>query len=515
MKQSNYPEHLSDQLVSGFENGFLIGHGPDFIQNYFSSSQSRIPSHLQDYFENKLHIELCYGRIKGPYTTPPLDNFKISPLTLREKSCTGKYRIIQNLSFPYDDTSVNSQISDEHKSVKYSNISEAIRLITQLPAGAYSAKTDIKNAFSIIPIHPNDHHKLGILYKEQFYYAKTLPQGAASSCRIFELFSTALQHIIQYHAPHIRLIHYLDDFLIIAPSQQLCQAYLDIVHTIFNDIGVPLAQDKTTIPSTCTTFLGIELNTILQCAKLPIEKLIQYSNDISQVLMKRTITKRTLQSILGKLNFATSVVPGRPFLRRLICLLSHVSQPHYYIKLTPGAQLDLRMWHTFLKTYNGTTFFRYLKIDSYTLSMSSDACKHGFGATFKHHWIQSTYPDSWKDYHITVLELYPIYIMLHMFAFHIQNMTVRFYCDNESVCFILNKLSSKDPIVMSIIRPLVLCFLTNNIHISAIHVPGKCNTICDKISRFQIKSADLISAGLNPYKTPIPGNLLPEKFVPS
>lgn len=283
-------------------------------------------------------------------------------------------------------------------------------------------------------------------------------------------------------------------------------------HYICKNIGVPLSPEKTTIPSITTTFLGIELDSFRQCARLPQDKLTKYTLDVQTTLHKRTITKRELQSIIGKLNFATAVVPGRAFLRRLINLLSHASKPHHYITLSSGAKLDLEMWYTFLQCYNGITFFRALKLDSYSLSMASDACKLGFGATFKTSWIQATYPSSWQTFNITILEIYPILVMLQLFSSHISNTVLAFYCDNEAVCYILNKLSSKDNVIMHIVRDIMLCLLRNNIHLTAIHVPGVKNYVCDKISRFQITAHDLEAACLSQQQTIIPQNLLPVNY---
>ena len=146
---------------------------------------------------------------------------------------------------------------------------------------------------------------------------------------------------------------------------------------------------------------------------------------------KRTITKRTLQSIIGKLSFASAVIPARPFLRRLINLLPQMKEQHHYIRLNREVKLDLATWYTFLKQYNGITFFRSLHIiDSSTLSMCSNASHIGFEATFHSNWIQSTYPEQWKTYHITLLELYPVYVMLVIFGHTLTNRTVRFWCDN-------------------------------------------------------------------------------------
>ena len=450
----------------------------------------------------------------GPFTRPPFTSFQNSPISLKEKDVPGKFRMIHNLSFPHDGSSVNANISDFDKSVKFSNIRQAITIMCNMPKNSYSAKSDVKNAFGIIPVHEDDYSKLVFNYKSRYYFCKTLPQGAGSSCRIFEQFATALQHIVKFHIEKCHLIHYLDDFLFIAPTENLCKEYLKLFKSICLDIGIPLSIEKTTEPSTSTIFLGIELNTRLQCAKLPIEKITSYSTNIKDVMEKRTITKRTLQSIIGKLSFASAVIPARPFLRRLINLLPQVKEQHHYITLNREVKLDLATWYTFLKQYNGITFFRSLNIiDSSTLNMCSDASHIGFGATFRSHWIQSAYPEQWKTYHITLLELYPVYVMLVIFGHTLTNRTVRFWCDNISVCYILNKLTSKDSHIMSIIRKLIICLVKYNVHIIASYIPGTQNTICDKLSRFQATQQDLRHSGLTGEQMPIPTNLLPENFI--
>ena len=70
---------------------------------------------------------------------------------------------------------------------------------------------------------------------------------------------------------------------------------------------------------------------------------------------------------------------------------------------------------------------------------------------------------------------------------------------------ILNRKSSKNKRVMTLIRHLVLLTMNHNILIKAKHVVGKVNTICDAISRFQwTKLAQVLppSAMKEPCKVP-------------
>ena len=278
--------------------------------------------------------------------------------------------------------------------------------------------------------------------------------------------------------------------------------------------GVPIAPGKTTCPATDTIFLGIELDTNTQTARLPQDKIIEYGKDIRELLVHKKVRRKTLESIIGKLSFAASVVPARPFLRRMIDLLSLVSKPFHSIRLTREITEDIHIWLQFLDRYNGITYFRALKItQSNVIHMASDASKLGFGAVFGKRWIQAAYPLNWQAYHITVLELYPIYVMMTIFGQLMKNSNILFHCDNSAVVAIINKQSSKDKTIMGIVRPLVMQLIKHNINLRSIHIPGVDNLLPDKISRFQTTPEMMRDFGMEPNQTIIPEILQPGNFT--
>ena len=139
--------------------------------------------------------------------------------------------------------------------------------------------------------------------------------GAGSACRIFESFSTALQAIYEYYAQHDGCVeHYLDDFFFVDVSEEASISNAIIFDNLCQDIGVPQAPDKKTSPSHSTVFLSITLDSLHWVASLPHDKLANYTQDIQDVLSRSTISQQQLQSIVGKLSFASSVVPACAFL---------------------------------------------------------------------------------------------------------------------------------------------------------------------------------------------------------
>ena len=339
---TDYPTHLTSYLVQGFQKGFHLRHEGDIYNT--RPNNSKAANKYSDIIEKNLQEELAANRIAGPFKNPPYDPFQVSPLNIREKKPPNKYRLIHDLSYPYDTTSINSNIPRSEASVQYASIRDAIQHLQRLPSGAYMCKTDIANAYKIVPVHPSDYPKLGLKFKGHYYYQLTLPQGFASSCAIFETLSIALQAIVEKHAPGVTVVHMIDYFLFIGTDKASCTLHLDIFQSLCQDIGIPLAPDKTTTPDTSTIFLGILLDSKKRLAQVPEDKVHIYSADIAEHIQNGRLTQKQLQSLVGKLNFASSVVPARAFLRRLIDKVFSVKKPHQTITLSQETLQDLRTW---------------------------------------------------------------------------------------------------------------------------------------------------------------------------
>ena len=381
-----------------------------------------------------------------------------------------------------------------------------------MPNG-FSCKLDIQDAFRLLPIHKLDVPKLCFKIGKHYYFDKVLPQGCGSSCALFERFSSSIHHIFHFYAPLCKTVHYLDDFLLFAPTYELCLAYRDFFIKLCTFIGVPLAPHKITLPAKDTTFLGIVIDTQKMEARLPKEKITKYVLNIQELKDRQYLSLKQLQSIIGQLSFATAVLPGRVFLRRLIQLLPKYKHYKGRIILSKDAIEDLDMWISFLQHYNGVTLFRALRILSgETLNLQADASKKGFGATFKNNWLQGSFPLSWQKYNIAVLEFFPLLVLVDVFGPELMNATVIFFTDNQAVYHILQELSSKHPAIIVLLRELVALLLKYNIDLRSEHVMGKHNTLCDLISRFQVKDEILHQMGMNQDPLPIPSRLQPSNY---
>ena len=460
--------------------------------------------------DHMIASELALGRIAGPFSAPPFKDFVISPLGLIPKKEPGAFRLIHDLSFPKGD-SVNSGIPREYCSVSYEDYDYFVSILAHEGRGCYIAKADIESAFRIIPISPLDYHLLGFMVNGQYFYDRCLPMGCSVSCKLFEGFSCAIQWILQNSFPVSTMSHILDDFIFLSQYESECRSYLQKFQTVADFVGIPVKHSKTVQPSTCVTVHGIEVDTNMMQARLPQDKLDKAVALLRSFSRRKKVTLRQLQSLIGVLNFACKViVPGRPFLRRLINLTMGVNKPNFHIRLNNEARLDLAAWLIFLESFNGISILRNVQwLSSEKLELFTDASNLGFAGVLQGKWFQGKWPLSWLDKHISVKELFPIVLALKMWPSYLRDMQLLVLCDNEAVCYVINKMTSSEVGLMSLIRKLTVSLMQLNTVIRAKHVPGKSNVLADMLSRFQDTPQILRKYGLDSDPSVIPQDLLP------
>lgn len=159
---------------------------------------------------------------------------------------------------------------------------------------------------------------------------------------------------------------------------------------LFKDIGITIKQSKTVLPSISLTFFGIELDSVVRKA---IHLIQTYK-------ARKTVTLQELQSIIGVLKFACSVViPGRPYLRRLCDLTIDLIQPYHH--LNSEARSDLKAWSIFLNCFNSKSLFLSDQCEnSVSLQLYNDASNIGFGDYLGNQYFSGVWSKAWEAYHI-------------------------------------------------------------------------------------------------------------------
>ena len=93
---------------------------------------------------------------------------------------------------------INDYIKPLDYSLQYATIDNAIAICYKLGKGALMAKVDLKNAFRLCPVRPEDWHLLGIYWHDNFYIDKCLPFRLRSAPFLFNMVADALHWILQH-----------------------------------------------------------------------------------------------------------------------------------------------------------------------------------------------------------------------------------------------------------------------------------------------------------------------------
>ena len=496
---------FADYISQGVREGFRIGFNYTSRRESASRNMRSTVEHPEAVYRY-LEDECSKGRVLGPFPPSSVPQVHVSRLGVVPKKGIDKCRLILDLSSP-EGRSVNDGIRPELCSLSYVSVDDAARMATRAGQGALLAKVDIKSAYRLVPVHPEDRLLLGMAWDGAVFVDTVLPFGLRSAPKIFTALADALEWMIRRQGVQT-VLHYLDDFLIVGqPNADQCAVDLQRLLEVFASLRVPVVMEKLEGPTTRLVFLGIELDTKSMCMRLPPEKLEELRVLLGEWQSRKFCRISELRSLVGKLQHACKVVrPGRTFLRRMFDLLKGAAprrQP--FVRLNAAFRSDLAWWRVFLATWNGVSLLADRGPSPPDVDLYTDAAgAHGCGAWAGTEWFQYTWPPEFQAHSIAVKELLPIVMACVVWGKNWARRSVLAHCDNQSVVQVVNSGYSKDPHLMQLLRSLFFVITRQEISLRAVHIPGKLNTGADAISRddhFQVPSA-------RPSPTPLPPALL-------
>lgn len=478
-------------LLDGLTHGFRIGYSGSrdtLICNNLASAYAQ-PEIVTDY----LAKECALGHTAGPFDVPPFLPFRSAGIGVIPKK-SGGHRLIVHLSAP-NDQSINDGISKDSYKLQYIGVDDIIRHVARLGKGALMFKVDMKHAFRLIPVHPDDWPLLGMVWRDKFYVDKVLPFGLRSSPSLFNNLAEAVCWILRHNYSMPLLEHYLDDYMNVAPASSNVRTSTAAVQMatllqVFENLGIPVAvgDDKVVPPTTTMTVLGIEVDSVAQESRLPSDKLACILELLGEWRSRRSATKRELLSLIGHLSFAAKVVPpGRTFIRRLIDLSCTVTDLSAVLVLDDDAQLDIQWWVDFVSTWNGRSIFHDVEwTRSPDINLFTDASDCGYGAYCDGLWFFGQWQASFAAEPIMVRELYPIAAACVVWGPSWKGKRLLFHCDNLAVVDTWKKGSCRNKRVMALIRLILSLAARFNFILYIQHIPGVDNSIADALSRLQM-----------------------------
>ena len=388
------------------------------------------------------------------------------------KRDTPERRVILDLS------ALNKFIVCPH--FKMTSVEQVRRII---PQGSWMVSLDLKDAYLHVPVARAFRKFLGFRIGSRAYQFKSLPFGLNIAPLVFTKLTRMVQQELRLKG--IQLAAYLDDWLIWGPTEGACIHARDSVLRKLQNMGFLINWAKSClVPSQRIEWLGIGWNTQTARLSMPVRKRREIRSSIKTFLSSGSMSRRSLERVLGKIQHATIIDPlGKTILKFLNHYGLSFAQKGLRDRSLPIAgnlRKSLRRWLDPSVLRMTQLFTPPLpSVDVYT-----DASLTGWGVhTSDRRELQGVWSQLFRGFHINILELITVWLALRRLHFK-KGTHVRVHCDNTTVISCLNRRgSARSPALNSWTLSVGKVLHRKGLFLSAFHIAGIRNVIADALSR--------------------------------
>ncbi len=243
------------------------------------------------------------------------------------------------------------------------------------------AAIDLKDAYFHVLIPP-----LRFAFERRAYQYKALPFGLSLSPRVFT--KVVVADLVPLREAGIRILNYLDDWLILAQSRALLLEHRDMVLSHLSQLGLQVNWKRANSPTQRISFLCMELDSVNLTARLSIESDQSMLRYLESFQRKRVVQLKHFQRLLGHLASAATVTPlgllhMRPLQRWLHDRVPRWAWRHgtYRVSVTPSCRHTFSPWSDLAFLHAGVP----LEQVSRHVVVSTDPSTTGWGAMCKGH----------------------------------------------------------------------------------------------------------------------------------
>ena len=347
----------------------------------------------------------------------------------------------------------------------------------------WAASLDLKDAYFHVLIHRRFRKWLRFTWSRRVFQFRALPFGLSLSPWVFTRVSRELALSIRRRC--IRM--YLDDWLVLGSSQELCAQHLSTVMSEARSLGFEFNLPKSDLrPAQRFEFLGMQFDTVAMTVRPASRRLDRLHRLLLDLRTRPSASARQLTSLLGSMESLASLIPlgrfhKRPFQRELAqrWSQSHQSWNELVVLgdwfLTSTSQWMNRSW-----LMSGVPLVPLPP----RLELYTDASNHGWGAHVADQSASGTWSPSHLGLHINLLEMEAVSQAILSFQPLLEGKSILLCTDNTTVACYINKQGGARSNALSLRAEQILvhCWKAD-IFLSARHVPGKLNIMADALSR--------------------------------
>ena len=359
----------------------------------------------------------------------------------------------------------------------------ALKIALNILGPLWGCKIDLKDAYFHVPVSWLFQLFLAFMMDDRIYVFQYLPFGLAVAPWAFTRIIRPVKGFL--HKEGLRISSFLDDFLLLAESPEELNRISALVLDLFKRLGFSINKEKSiTTPSQSLEYLGVLFLLKSQQLALPQEKVAKVSRLCKEMSQRSHASRRQLESLLGVLSFASSLVPlGRLRLLPLILWMNQNTSTETRDKLVVlGATFreGLEIWQN-VKFLNTPV---RMSVPTPSLQLMTDASSQGWGGALLPHRVSGVWPQECQSCSMNQLEMLAIFHSLEHFRSTLQGNPVLIMSDNTTaVSCIRNQGTLRSLPLLEISRKLLeFCEEFSIIPVPK-HLPGRLNVLADQESR--------------------------------
>ncbi len=163
------------------------------------------------------------------------------------------------------------------------------------PSPRLVCSIDLKDAYIHVLILPWHRPFLQFAFERRAYQYKVLPFGLSLSPRVFTKVVEAA--LVPLRERGVRILNYLDDWLILAQSREQLCAHKDLVLRHLSQLGLRVSWVKSKlVPTQRISFLGMELDSVNQTARLTQKRAQSVLNCLKTLSGRMAVPLKLFQS---------------------------------------------------------------------------------------------------------------------------------------------------------------------------------------------------------------------------
>ena len=356
-------------------------------------------------------------------------------------------------------------------------------VLRSIRQGDWMISLDLQDAYLQVPIHPESRRYLRFIMGGVPYQFRVLCFGLTTAPQVFTRLMAPISAIL--HRYDIRILRYLDDWLILAESRTTCIQVRDRLLHLCEELGLQVNHKKSSlVPSQDMTYLGMQILSVQFIAKPTETRVGNLLRIIEEFLSSPGPPAALWRRLLGHLSSLTLLVKGgRLRMRSLqLCLRSkwNFRDDYLCIPWDPLCQEDLLWWSWAIQQRQGVD----LSLPVPDLSFYSDASDVGWGAIMGEQQLSGVWTPSQKQMSINLREMMAVQNGLLGFSQFLRGKTIALFCDNVTTVAYLRRSGGTRPKVLFLkAREILLWVESMQITILPQFIQGSLNSRADLLSR--------------------------------